>query len=295
MSDILLFPPGKEYSICVENCVFSFMADVPLKLGHSVIVSLHDHVSSELFVCGKGSMSVHFDDNDVVLNEGDALLIPPRIRHCSRPSVEAQECCAVSFICQRRQISCGEDVYKKVQHLTESGNIMVYRAHPEMWKFISDFTERRASDSLIPSMDIVGLILYTASLEYETVTHYSGGYSDSGLEDITRMTQLDQIIERNYMNDITIEDIAEKMYLSSRHVYRIVKSRYGKTFRRVITDRRLELARQLLLTCDLTAEKIAEYVGFGSREGFYREFTKKYSITPMEYRKQNSKKDMVKI
>ncbi|MBQ7313979.1 MAG: AraC family transcriptional regulator [Clostridia bacterium] len=41
----------------------------------------------------------------------------------------------------------------------------------------------------------------------------------------------------------------------------------------------------MLRTSDISAEKIAVMVGFSNKNSFWREFQKKYGVTPMEYRK----------
>ena len=51
-------------------------------------------------------------------------------------------------------------------------------------------------------------------------------------------------------------------------------------------DKRIQTAEQLLVTTDMTVDKIAVTVGFSSSAGFYREFMKRYDTTPAEYRKR---------
>ena len=54
-----------------------------------------------------------------------------------------------------------------------------------------------------------------------------------------------------------------------------------------VIDMRLKTAVKMLITSTQSAEEIGRTVGFPSKSGFYREFTKKFGIPPMQYRKQN--------
>ena len=53
-----------------------------------------------------------------------------------------------------------------------------------------------------------------------------------------------------------------------------------------VIDMRLKTAVKMLITSTQSAEEIGRTVGFPSKSGFYREFTKKFGIPPMQYRKK---------
>lgn len=108
--------------------------------------------------------------------------------------------------------------------------------------------------------------------------------------DIQRMMKLDQLINVFFMNDLSAEEVANHLFISSRQLDRIVKKRYGKTLHCVLIDKRLATAEQMLTSTDMTVDSIGNAVGFGSRSGFYREFVKRHGITPAEFRKKNQNK-----
>ena len=67
---------------------------------------------------------------------------------------------------------------------------------------------------------------------------------------------------------------------------RIAKERYGMTLHRAIIENRIATAANLLACESQTVEQISLAVGFQSKCCFYREFVKKYGVTPIEYRRQ---------
>jgi AraC-like DNA-binding protein len=60
---------------------------------------------------------------------------------------------------------------------------------------------------------------------------------------------------------------------------------YGKSFRQVLTEERLNRAAQMLLSSDRSVEAIAAEVGYTSLSGFYSAFRAFFGTTAGQYRK----------
>lgn len=56
------------------------------------------------------------------------------------------------------------------------------------------------------------------------------------------------------------------------------------SFYRYVTQRRLDLARQLMLACN-DLGTVAENAGFCDYSAFFRAFKQEYGLSPSEYRK----------
>ena len=92
-------------------------------------------------------------------------------------------------------------------------------------------------------------------------------------------------IENNYMNRITIEEIAEVSDFSESHFMRYFKETMGTSFIDYLKDYRLTMASRLLLTSDSAILAIASEVGFDNLSYFNRAFKQKYGMTPSAFRK----------
>ena len=57
------------------------------------------------------------------------------------------------------------------------------------------------------------------------------------------------------------------------------------TYSEYLQDIRLKKARQLLEETDLSVADIAEQVGYHNKGYFYKLFTRKYGVTPAQYRR----------
>lgn len=91
-------------------------------------------------------------------------------------------------------------------------------------------------------------------------------------------------IRENYMNPITIEELAEKVNLSKHYFMRFFKKYMGMTCIEYINDYRLNIAANQLLTTRSQITDISVSIGITNLSYFNRIFKKKFNMTPKEYR-----------
>lgn len=93
-------------------------------------------------------------------------------------------------------------------------------------------------------------------------------------------------IRTNYMQDISIDDVAASVFLSSGYLSIIFKEETGYTVLEYITYVRMNKAKELVLQgTGLKVKEIAEQVGYHNVQSFIRYFKKYFGETPMAYRK----------
>lgn len=87
--------------------------------------------------------------------------------------------------------------------------------------------------------------------------------------------------------DWNIPQIAQKLNLSVSHFQRLYKQRYGIPCTKDILTSRMEYAKQLLTTTELSAIEIAEKCGYPDYAHFSKVFQKYACDSPAKYRKNN--------
>ena len=108
----------------------------------------------------------------------------------------------------------------------------------------------------------------------------------AGVSNFSRKDGIQQFIALNFRNNISLKDLAVKIGLSESRTCHLVKEVFGRTFSELMTDERLERARQCLIGTDYRMNEIAGITGFGSAEHFNRMFSRHCGITPGEYRRR---------
>lgn len=92
-------------------------------------------------------------------------------------------------------------------------------------------------------------------------------------------------INNNYGEDITLEFMSDKFFISTHYFSRIFKKLTGLTFIEYLNSVRIKEAQKLLATTNLSINEIGERVGFKSNTHFGRIFKKIADTSPSEYRK----------
>lgn len=101
------------------------------------------------------------------------------------------------------------------------------------------------------------------------------------------MIKLTRYIEDNLQfSRLSQEELANVMNVSKSEFYRRVKRITKQPPVEFVRNIKLEKAAHLLKTTDMTAQEIMYQVGFSNNAYFYREFSKRYNISPIEYRKK---------
>ena len=93
-------------------------------------------------------------------------------------------------------------------------------------------------------------------------------------------------VQFNFMNEITIRDIAQACACSQSTVCHVFKQYTGKSIKKYIENLRINQAKRLLSTSDLPINRIAQLCGFSNINYFPTAFKKQIGISPTEYRRQ---------
>jgi AraC-like DNA-binding protein len=94
-----------------------------------------------------------------------------------------------------------------------------------------------------------------------------------------RVRDLLRYLDRHLTEDITIDDLAERFYLSKYHMMRLFRRETGTTIHGYLTERRLMLARSLIQS-GLSATDACFRGGFRSYSSFTRAYGKHFGCTP---------------
>ena len=98
-----------------------------------------------------------------------------------------------------------------------------------------------------------------------------------------RLLEITNYIYANYKT-VTLDDLAEKFFLSKPYLSKYIKEKSGMTFGDILKAVRMKKARAMLKSSNATVESIAESVGYQNVEHFNRIFKKMYEMTPVQYR-----------
>jgi AraC-like DNA-binding protein len=125
--------------------------------------------------------------------------------------------------------------------------------------------------------EIEQLLMYV----YETMIKYLNRISSEDDENVYRIMDY---LQKNYNQDIGIQDVADHVGLSYSYVRKIFKEKTGKSIVDFLNDMRINEAKDLLLHNDISIKELAISLGYNSDHTFSRIFKKLEGVTPGEYR-----------
>lgn len=98
-----------------------------------------------------------------------------------------------------------------------------------------------------------------------------------------------QYIENHLSEDLSLEMVASKVFISAKYLSKLFKEELGVTYTDYITSRRMERAKALIEKQNMTVEQIASSVGYGTAAYFIKKFKEMYGCTPGNYLRNMAK------
>ena len=109
--------------------------------------------------------------------------------------------------------------------------------------------------------------------------------------DSSRVFEIQNYVQSNYMKQISLNDLAQKLYLTNAYLSKYIKKRFGLSFIEYVNNIRLFHAVEDLLYSDRKITRIALDNGFPTTAAFNKAFKEIYHVTPSAYRTQMSRED----
>jgi len=93
-------------------------------------------------------------------------------------------------------------------------------------------------------------------------------------------------IRTNYMKKITVDDIAEHVYMSRSHVSKIFNEEMNMSISAYINKVRVEKGKRLLQDASLTIAEVSNLTGFEDQSYFSKQFKAAMGISPKKFREK---------
>lgn len=93
-------------------------------------------------------------------------------------------------------------------------------------------------------------------------------------------------IHSNYMDPLTLKELADRVHFSDHYLGQLFKSVTGVSFLKYLTDIRMKNAKILLGNPMLKVYEISERIGYSDSKHFTKIFRRTFGCTPSEYRQK---------
>ncbi len=245
---------------------------------------LHINKSIEICVCLEGHAYLQLEDRMVILEPGQFFAVMPRTLH--NECIPADEECTDLWLNLRQDhriravvAGCDEDGEFGIQY------VRAVLVDPQFKSLLKETLEKEldseefGSRMLVKNRMIDAMVAMIRQLELEDQGQTVKYWQKSVVSEVV------DYLHHHSTDRVELQDLAEHMAISVKHLNRIFKEATGSTIVSYANNIRLEQAKYYLTTTDLKIKDIAQLLNYYDQYHFGRIFKQATGKSPMEFRK----------
>lgn len=251
---------------------------------------VHWHKEMEVIYITTGKMILRLNDSVVEARSGDFIFIAPETVHYIKSGNELLEFKSMVFSLRILNGSSDDFCHNKVaqpliaRRMKISDKIMPedknYAEIKECFFALSRCCSEKKDFYQIEAKELMFKFFYNI---------LSGGHFNQISIESNKLTTAVQsaimFIQNHYNEELTAGSISSYVHYNEYYFMRVFKKYTGRTIVAFITEYRLEKAKELLQSNELTIEEVAYRVGFSATSYFSGKFKEFFHVTPGEFRK----------
>ena len=252
---------------------------------------LHDHCDAvEINFVLHGELIQIINGNTLNLGKGDVCLIAPGVSHITR--TYGDDSVVLSVFCysdQLQSLICEYDsvlvsFLKKIVYSRKYLPYVICQTgfDPFIVYLLADMEERQTSrQPLSDGYLLSGLRTLILRLVMNGSDRMVSG-TEIDKHDADILNLMDYI--RLNVATVSLESLSESFHYTPTYLSALIKAKYGKNFKDIVAELKLERSMQLLKTTDYDISRVAELAGYSDKSYFHRVFKQTIGLTPAAYR-----------
>lgn len=233
------------------------------------VKEMHFHQDIEIIYVLDGCLEVAYEESCHFLNTDDFLLINANVRHEYHARGEVLLGSVFIDYTMLTEIFSGEQLFfwcDSTEEKSESYDKMRYYIRQ-----IFNYYQTAEGQGIVLKNSIYYQLIYLITTDFIVKKGMSQYDSLRGIHD-ERLNEILSFIMTNYREQITLKELADRLFLSHTYLSKYIKQNFGMSFLKLVNNIRLEHAVSDLLYTDKTVLKIAMDNGFHNQAGFNHTF-----------------------
>lgn len=258
----------------------------------------HRHNYIEFMYVYTGKMIHIIDGKEVVIGEGELLLLNQNVEHSIEYASEND--IIFNFIIRPEFLEflasmMDEDnkifrfIFNVLYSWDSYGEYLVFRVS-DIGK-IRDMVEEIITNVYRPQVNNVFILKMRIGLLLAELMNHPEKVETHAAESTEKLLSI-SILNYIYADykEGSLQVLSEKINIPDYKICKVIKKHTGKTFKQIVQEVRLKNTIDLLKTTKMTIVDIMEEVGYENITYFYKIFKAKYGVTPHEYRNKSCAK-----
>lgn len=242
----------------------------------------HNNASYELHIILRGTCTLDFDSESHTMSAGDAIIIAPGEYH--EPHVITEDFERLSLTIS----SCNERFRQLLRQAVSKS--VVFKVEPDALQLCSGIIREYSGSLPFRKAAVHALFAYLLVEVLRSLSVANQPANDvTGSAEDWRPDIIDNFFQDRRDCYGIAQELAETLHLSTRQLTREMVAHYGMNFRQKLWVSRMDHAAWLLRTSEKSVGEISRIVGYSSETTFFKNFKKRYHVTPLQYRKDSHK------
>ena len=251
-------------------------------------VDIHTHDYYEFYFFLEGNVQIQVGEEMFAVRYGDMMLIPPGLSH--RTVIINQDVPYRRFVFWISRDYCNHLLQSSPDYAYIMQYVEIekrYLFHPDQVAFnaiqskllrlLEEMRSQKFGRDAQISICVNDVILSLNRLAYEMNTPQKKN------SEYLLYRQLEEYIEEHLEEDLSLETLARKFFVSKYHIAHVFKDNIGMSIHQYITKKRLNLCKEAISGGTSVTDAYHRF-GFGDYSSFYRAFKKEFGISPKDYR-----------
>lgn len=283
---LLMFVEGLH-----EKDIFS--KGFPFRLEDNTLVDftypVHWHAAIELLYVEKSTLNMTVNNSEFALEEEDILFIANGDTHGFSNQNNHGRRIFIQFDSSAFNALGSNTVIKPLI----SNSFRLTRQEPPFYNdlraqilsIVDSYTKKAFGYQLFLSARIYDILAIIANYALDRVKPLHNTDTLKKIQGLDKLSEAFKYIEANYMNDISLADVAKAVGFSEFYFSRIFKDITEKNFSHYLNEYRIKQAENYLSASGMSVADIAYTVGFNSIVTFNRSFKAIKGCSPSTYKK----------
>ena len=253
----------------------------------------HWHYEIQISTVVKGSVLFKTQEKEFLIKKGEAVFFNSGCIHEAVPTEDKDSAyTCVNFhpkvIYRYAESLLRQDYVNPVIFSNELQAIAFYDEpwHLEIRELMEKLIKANRGGRFGYEIEMYAIILKMWQVIVQNNEEILSAAASVTFSDKQRIKALTHYIHRNYMERISLNEIADSDHISKGECCRVFQRVLGTTPFAYLINYRIHQGMKMLATTDHNISEIAQSVGFGSGSYFTECFKKKMHCSPMQYRKQ---------
>lgn len=258
--------------------------------------AIHCHNFWQLVAVESGVGSIYLDGGTRPLVHGELLLIPPGVQHSVFTSTEL------------KTLECKFALDSKLTEFAEASALKFIKTDEELREALRsvelEAKLNRPLSQYMTELKLAELILLLwrrreeqlilipknraaqrpRELAFDVAAANNFAKDSNQMPDNELARKIKSYIDRDLSANFELRELAESLFISPSQLYRKFVAAYGISPQKYRQTERIELAKRLLETTDLSITEISERTGFNGIHYFSRCFTAYVNVSPLKYK-----------